>query len=345
MAATIKNLIKKYSKSKTIAEIESTLIKNHKIPKQKVKEALKKFTSIEHLVRDNITSVHKAEVTNLVVISDTHCGCKLAIMPKEGIRLDEGGTYKPSDLQLGLIDRWNLFWNEFVPEVTKGEKYSVLHNGDAIDGVHHNSVTQISHNLLDQTRIAQKLLEPIVDKCEGRYYHIRGTEAHVGKSAQQEEELAEKLGAIPNEQGMYARYDLRYSLAGHIIHALHHIGSTGSQAYEATAVHKEMTECYLEAARWGNVPPDIIVRSHRHRNIEIAMPIAKKIKNGVAHTARAVVTPCWQGKTPFAWKIPGARLSTPQFGGVVIRSSGGEVFVKSLVWTVDPSEIATQDND
>jgi len=33
------------------------------------------------------------------------------------------------------------------------------------------------------------------------------------------------------------------------------------------------------------------------------------------------VTPAWQGKTPFVWKIPGGRLSQPQFGGVIIREA------------------------
>jgi hypothetical protein len=49
------------------------------------------------------------------------------------------------------------------------------------------------------------------------------------------------------------------------------------------------------------------------------------------------VTPCWQGKTPFVWKIPGGRLSTPQFGGIVIRWAD-ELFVRPKVWTVDRSK-------
>lgn len=266
------------------------------------------------------------QTNNIVVVSDTHCGCRLAVCPPGGIHLDDGGEYHPSEWQKTLYEHWLHFWDVFVPEATRGEPYVVVHNGDAIDGVHHNSTTQISHNLEDQQEIAYQLLKPIVERCEGRYYHIRGTEAHVGKSAREEEVLAKRLGAIPNKEKQHARYDLWKMCGPKLIHFLHHIGTTGSQAYEATAVGKELTEEFTEAARWSRRPPDMIVRSHRHRNIEIKIPTAGQL-------AIAVVTPSWQGKGPYAWKIPGARLSEPQFGGVVIRYTDGELFTRSYVKT------------
>lgn len=333
MAATYKSIIKKLLRSNSESQIIKILRQDYNLDQKTAIDKVNKYKP------KPVGTHHSDTILNLVIISDTHCGCKLAICPEDGIYLDDGGKYLPSSFQLKLLERWNYFWNEFIPEATRNEPFAVIHNGDAIDGVHHNSVTQISHNLTDQKRIALGLLKPIIDKCKGRYYHIRGTEAHVGKSAQEEEDLAHSLGAIPNSQGQYARYDIRYMLGDKLIHALHHIGSTGSQAYEATAVHKELTESYLEACRWGQQPPDIIVRSHRHRSIEISMPTMKNGSNGETSVARAVVTPCWQGKTPFAWKIPGARLSTPQFGGLLIRYSHNELFIRSKVWTVEPSEI------
>lgn len=279
-----------------------------------------------------------SNVTNLVVVSDTHCGCRLAICPPDGAALDDGGSYRPSVLQSKLWAYWREFWDEFVPEATRGEPFAVVHNGDAIDGVHHGSTTQISNNLEDQGEIAYELMKPIVEACEGRYFHIRGTEAHVGKSAVEEERLAKRLGAIPNGEKQFARYDLWKMVGPKLVHLLHHIGTTGSAAYEATAVHKELTESYVEAGRWNHRPPDAIVRSHRHRNIEITVPTDAQ-GNGATGKAIAVVSPCWQGKTPFAWKIPGARLSTPQFGGIVIRFAHGEFFVRSYVRTVARSPV------
>lgn len=273
------------------------------------------------------------DLNNLVVVSDLHAGCKLGLCPPEGAKLDDGGTYMPSPLQIKLYEMWREFWDVFVPDATRGEAYGVVVNGDAIEGTHHRATTPISHNMGDQCRIAQALLEPIAEQCSGRFYMVRGTEAHVGVSAQSEEGLGVALGAVPNTDGQYVRWDL-WKRIGYdkLIHCLHHIGATGSQAYEATAVHKELIEEFAEAARWGQRPPDVIVRSHRHRHFEETI-------YGATGSKHAVVTPCWQAKTPFVWKIPGARLSLPQFGGVVTRWAHGELFIRSYVRTVARSTI------
>ncbi len=281
-----------------------------------------------------------SDVNNLVVISDIHSGCRVSLLPPEGFQLDGGGQYMPSDLQLKMWAMWREFWDEFVPMATRGEPYAVCFNGDALDGVHHRSVSQWTHNLEDQRRLAEIILRPVVDRAE-RYYHIRGTEAHVGSSAQDEETLARHLGAIPNEEGQFSRFDLWIEVGKYLGHILHHIGTTGSQAYEATAVHKELVESYTEAARWGERPPDFMIRSHRHRHIMTSIPMTQA--DGSTGHAIAAVTPCWQGKTPFVWKIPGGRLSTPQFGGLVVRQSDtdGELFIRPKVWTIKRSRVET----
>ncbi len=271
--------------------------------------------------------------TNIIVVSDTHCGCRLGLCPPGGVSLDDGGTYFPSPLQRKVWFMWREFWDEWVPRVTKGEPWDFVFNGDAIDGVHHGSTTQISHNLGDQRGIALACLRDPVAACKasgGLYYHIRGTEAHVGKSAADEEGLAKDLGAVPNEEGQYARWELWKRIGkgkGHLCHFLHHIGSTGSSAYESTAVHKELVEAFVEAGRWGDEPPQVIVRSHRHRHYEVRFAVG-------AGYGISTVTPAWQLKTPFVYRIPGARMAQPQMGGVLIRAGDEELhsrfFVKRL---------------
>ena len=237
----------------------------------------------------------------------------MALCPPSGARLDSGSLYVPKGPQASLWPVWEEFWR-WVEQVTEGQPYDLVVNGDALDGVHHGATTQISHNLADQERLACDILRERVAKA-ARFFHIRGTEAHVGKSAESEERVAHELGAIPNEEGQHARYDLWLRLGGPkgpLVHFLHHIGTTGSSAYEATAVHKELVESFVEAGRWGDEPPRCIVRSHRHRALRVHIPVADG-------EALAVVTPAWQMKTAFAWKIPGARLSQPQIGGTIIK--------------------------
>jgi len=268
---------------------------------------------------------------NLIVVSDLHAGCQLALCPPEGAMLDNGGRYMPSDLQLKVWSWWLDFWNVWVPQVTRGEPFDLVVNGDAVDGVHHGSTTQISHNLRDQALIAKGILAVPMSmaKCE-RLYWVRGTSAHVGESGVEEERLAADLGAVPNEIGQHARHELWLRVGGALVNIMHHIGTTGSNAYESTAVHKELIECYVEAAKHREAPPDVIVRSHRHRGFKTSFAASD---HGDSRDAIAVVTPGWQAKTPFCFRIAGARLSVPQFGGILVRAGDEDpVYVRQRTY-------------
>ncbi len=276
-------------------------------------------------------------VRNLVIVSDTHCGCRLALCSPEPVRVDSGGWYTASEFQQKMWALWREFWDEWVPDVINEEPFDLVHNGDAIEGVHHRATTQISQNIHDQVTLAESILSPAVARCRangGTYYHIRGTEAHVGATGEYEERLAKSLGAKANDVGQFARNDLWKRVGGPdgpLVHLLHHIGTTSSTARETSAVNAELIAEFNEAAQWARVPPDIIIRSHRHRFSSIKIPTARG-------GATAAVTPAWQGKTPFVWKIPGARLSEPQFGGLVIRfNEEGVFYVREFVRTLERS--------
>lgn len=262
---------------------------------------------------------------NIVVVSDLHCGCKMGLCPPGGVVLDGGGEYMPSKLQRQVWNMWTEFWEEWVPTVTHGEPYTVVVNGDALDGVHHRATTQISHNLADQANIAYEVLAPVVDKAS-RYYHIRGTEAHVGPSGAEEDRLAQRLNAIPNEEGQSARHELWIRCGSALCHITHTVGTTSSSAYEATAVYKEHVEAFVEAGRWGQEPPQIVVRSHRHRNFETRTQMS-------GGYGTSLITAAWQLKTPFVFRI-GLRQSQPQIGGSIIRAGDEEVHTRHRVWPI-----------
>jgi len=266
------------------------------------------------------------DINNLIIVSDTHCGCQVGLCPPK-VKLDHGGYYGLSAIQQHLWGWWNLFWSDWVPMVTRGEPYAVVANGDVMDHRHHNATTQISQNPAVQKKICSAVWKPIIDNAKGGFYAIRGTESHSGKSSHNEETFFESLGAIPDEGGNFARYDLNIRVGNALCNILHHIGTTGSMHYETTAVMKELTESFTEAARWRDEPFDVVVRSHRHRFSEIRLATA----NGYAYS---VVTPGWQGKTPFVWRLPGGRMARPQFGGILIRQGNEEFFTRNRVWTL-----------
>ena len=151
---------------------------------------------------------------------------------------------------------------------------------------------------------------------------MRGTEAHVGQSADAEERIAEALGAEKDETTeQFSRWELTVGLGNEIVHFSHHIGTTSSTSYESSAPMREIAAAFIEAGQWGNRPPTILIRSHRHRYIEVKPP-----------NCRIVVTPAWQAKTPFVFKMD--RMRSPQFGGLIIRLGDEGVHVRERLYTV-----------
>jgi hypothetical protein len=271
-------------------------------------------------------------IRNLAVISDTHFGDQLSLCPPR-IRLAHGGWYEASMFQRAVLGHWHIFWNEWIPRVTRNEPFGVLFNGDMLEGRHHGATHQISQDKSDQANIAYEMLAPIIDLCQGRFYYVSGSKAHAGEAGEDEEKLAERLGAIPDETGRRSRYELYLKVGDCLVHASHHIGITGSMAYETTALTKEYTEFCAESARWNRPIPDVIVRSHRHRHSEVRVPTSRGY-------GTIFVTSSWQLKTPFLYRVPGGRVTTPTVGGSLIRHGDEEFFTRH--YTVETARSKTE---
>jgi len=263
--------------------------------------------------------MRKLQVKNIVVISDTHFGSTLSICPPK-FQLDDGGFYTPSPLQRTLWRYWTDFWG-WIDERLDGAPHILVHNGDVLDGVHHKTTTLVSHNLKDQENMSVQCLQPRVDKAL-KFFQIRGTEAHVGPSADCEERIAKRLNAdVDPDTNQHSRWELTMKFGREILHFSHHIGTTSSTAYESSAPMREIAASFIEAGQWGDVSPTILVRSHRHRYIEV------KPAN-----CRIVVTPAWQAKTPFVFKMD--RMRSPMFGGLLIRLGDEGVHIREKIYTI-----------
>lgn len=273
------------------------------------------------------------KIANLITVSDLHIGDEMGLCRPDGATMDNGAAYTPPAVVQKMWSWWEEFWGEWVPEVCHGEPFAVVCNGDALDGRHHGSVHQWTQDMATQVREAEAILKPVVEACEGRYYHIRGTEAHAGVSGEWEELLATGLEAIPNEIGQRARYEMWARVGRGLAHITHHVGTAGSMHYESTALMRELTEAYVEAGRWNNEPPDWVCRSHRHRNAEVRVQTHKGF-------ATVYTTPAWQLKTPFAYKVAGARQSAPQIGGSMMRCGDADLYTRHFVRSMErPREV------
>jgi hypothetical protein len=227
--------------------------------------------------------------------------------------LDNGGYIQPSKYQEWLWECWEHFWKRFVPKVTKHCSYvEVVHNGDVVEGIHHDAVDMIP-NKTDQRVAAIGVLKPIAAKY--RLTMTRGTQAHGGQSDQDTEEIAHSLHLMedPDTQ-CHSWWQYWRKLEGVVFQFAHHIGGTSSAAYETSAPMRELVAALIEASQWGQELPQVLVRSHRHRFVPVSMPSDKG-------RIQLIVTPGWQLRTPHVEKIDRMRL--PHIGGVIFLVEDG----------------------
>lgn len=268
----------------------------------------------------------------IAVVSDIHAGCRLSVCSPE-VSLDGGSGYTPSKVQQGLYAWWEEYWR-WVRKFAGTRPIIIVNVGDSLEGVHHQTISTISNNLADQEEVAYRLLEEPVKMACGRYYHIRGTEAHAGKSGQEEERLAKRLGAVPDDTGAHARYELWLNVDGKVIHFTHHIGTSGSVGASATALQKEAEQFLVDSARWGKAIPDALVRGHRHHCNLVSLPTRQG-------NVLALSMPSWQLKTTFAFRVSAGRCMTPEVGGAILYSDEdrGSLEVATKLFAVDPPRV------
>ena len=263
----------------------------------------------------------KNKIRNIVVIGDTHCGSQAAIMPP-GFKLRDGQIVQQSSAQKMLWGWWLEFWR-FVDRVTDGNPYVLVHNGDQIDGAHHNCVQLVTNNIEQQRKMFVQLMRDRVKKAAA-FYCTCGTAAHAGQSSSDEESGAKVLGAKKDSNGNHVRQDLWIKMGNDLIQIAHHIGTTSSQAYKSSPAMRLMAAMYGAAGEWGFRPPTIMIRNHAHDYVEVKRP-----------NCRVVVCPAWQLKSDWVWGRDTASL--PIIGGLVIKEGEEGVHIREFIRTPRPT--------
>ena len=263
-----------------------------------------------------------SQIKNIVVIGDTHCGSSAAIMPPS-FCLRDGQPVGMSPRQAQLWGWWREFWDKFVPHVTKGEPFVLVHNGDIVDGAHHGCTQLVTANMDKQREMAKMLLEPVVAKAQA-FYCISGTAAHAGQSNADEETVARELGAKIDENKNRCRQDLWIEMSDALIQFAHHIGTTSSAAYKSSPAMRTMAAMFTAAGEHGFRPPNMMIRSHAHDYVEVKRA-----------NCRVTVCPAWQLKSDWMWGKD--TTSLPIIGGLVIRQGEDDVHIREFVRTPSPS--------
>ena len=223
----------------------------------------------------------------VLLFGDNHAGGFTAMCPPK-FKLDDGGWYHASPVQSAI----HGFWKNAINHVmTSGRDIIVTHMADAVDGVVKHSVQSIS-NIADQERLAIEILKPIVQhKAVKRFIMLRGTEAHVGKSAASEVRIADNLCVE-----LYWKFWL--DVQGVTFDLAHH-GQGGQSLWSSNAA-KTVANVILNCANdslSNSVKleiPRYIVRAHTHKIDDSGS------KN--PH-CRAFTTPALQAANAYSYRV------------------------------------------
>ncbi len=250
----------------------------------------------------------------VAVISDTHFGGFTSLSPAS-VKLDDGGMYYASAVQLKLLDWWTQFWSE-VFERSLNRKLIVVHLGDVIDGNVHKRGQGLADIAL-QERIAIDMLKPIRDRAD-QFLMLRGTEAHVGDQAQSEVRIAAALQANACEWELGLR-------VGGLLYDLSHHGRVGGRPWSsagATQAWEVIADCHM----FGLPVPRFVLRGHRH----IIDDSGERVPG-----TRFISLPAWQLRNAYGHKVASTRRS--DIGGVII--DGEAVTVRSYQAPLGRKEI------
>ena len=249
------------------------------------------------------------------IVSDLHCGSTLGLIPSEGVVLDDGGRYQPSEAQRKLWHCWGQYAKAVGDTLQEGDKLSLALNGDLVDGDHHGTFQIVSKNLaVTQKAIALKSLVPLLTLDPVSIHVVRGTGAHSGQSGQFEEDIAKELGAVQDpETGAYSRWSLEAKSNGALLWFNHHGRMGGRSWTRMTGPATMAAEIVLDCASHDERPPDVAVFSHCHQ-------WGDTYDN---FRTRVIQTGAWQLKTEHTHRIAPGKI--PAIGGLILVCEDGKV--------------------
>jgi hypothetical protein len=244
------------------------------------------------------------------------------------VTLDDGGEYAASKGQRWLWENWLAYWKR-VESVRKELGASVIqvYNGDLTDGDHHGTTQILSGNPTAQAHVVNEALHVPKAQKPDQMFFIRGTEAHVGKSAAFEERIALGLRkdghpVIPDaETGTASQWHAKLEIEGIGIDFAHH-GRMGQRPWTKGNIANLLAfQIWTEHHLRGEPPPHLAVRSHMHQYWDTAD----------AYPTRLIQTASFQLATAYVHKVV-TESSLADVGGCIIVVKNGRYTVEPVLF-------------
>lgn len=257
-----------------------------------------------------------------VFLSDGHSASDYGLWPPDAPTDTEGGRHVHNFIQAYLWECWQHLHQVWLPSVCGNLPRVGFLGGDLVDGDHPKSpVCTRDMNL--QAQGAEMTFGPFAQTCE-RVYAAAGTPFHGGQCLTWDNEVARRLGCIPNPEGAddtrYARW-IVYPVAvdGVVFNLAHHGRGSRVQSSRMTPLVNEYITAGTDYFERDWPRPTWIVRGHTH--LYRYAPFQK---------ANVVFLPGFQAKTPHAWSLEtGAPFD---IGAVVVYTDAGRSWMERKLY-------------
>lgn len=261
--------------------------------------------------------------TFVTVLSDMHSGGSTALFPNKQWWFDTERNHTPNAKQVSIFQHFDKC-TQYARVNSRNKRHIIIHNGDAIEGAHHNTIQIVTPVLDEQVRIHMDLMHGFMKKSkfDGRkgdkLYYVKGTETH---TLDKEKEIAEKLKAQKNDNGEHIFDFLELEINGRLLWLLHHGKGRGRGAAEGNSLRNWLRDVYFDCVKTNRRPPDMVISGHTHTptwNVYV-------VSNGNGfHMMHGIVCPSFQSKTRFAYKV--APVEKNEVGAVFLEiKADGEI--------------------
>lgn len=252
----------------------------------------------------------------VAIVADLHVNSMVGLCPS-AVALEKG-THRATKAQRVVFAAWREFWQERVYAKAKiiGAKVYAVFNGDLNDKNVHDSrggelITTIDADIV---KMSVQVLEPVLEGEPDHVFIVRGTEAHVGKNASLEEEVAKDIGAEADEQaGTCSWWHLLMEAGGVGFDIKHHPETFARRPWtEDPAAARCAAIIRAQYYERDEKPPDVAVRAHVHKYI----PSGKRLKPQMFYC------PPWQLTTAHHRRLGAS--SFRRIGGLVFICQNGK---------------------
>lgn len=263
--------------------------------------------------------------TLIVCLSDMHSAGSTSLFPNHQMQFKSGTNHTPTREQVRMYQHW-LTCADYVQTMREGKRVFIVHNGDAVDGRHHDSRQIVTYDPDEQRGIHCELMDTFMRACsfdranDDRLYYVKGTEVHVGD---QEDAIGEDLNAEPTRDGLHAFKVLDLDVNERLVRCLHHGKGKGDGPNEGNAERNWLRNIYDQSLKNKKRVPDLLITGHTHQPYYGNYCAMEGCNVRIVH---GMILPSWQAKTRFALeKVPiavnviGAAFITITEDGDILR--------------------------